>query len=93
MTTKVYRIKLKDAELYSTGGSYPRWNKTGKIWTGIGPLKNHLNIVYGKYGANTSPPLQHKDYNWEIIEYVLEQTYCKSQVFDGKTFVMSNIKK
>ena len=27
------------------GGAYPHWSKGGKTWRGLGPLKNHLNIL------------------------------------------------
>jgi large subunit ribosomal protein L5 len=58
----VYQIQHKDTLLYSTGGRRPRWSKKGKMWTSLGGLKNHLNLVdtvrYEKA---------------EVIEYMLEE--------------------
>lgn len=41
----VYRIRRKRDGLYSAGGGYPRWTAKGKVWSGRGPLTNHLNLV------------------------------------------------
>lgn len=38
---KVYKIRNKEG-LYSAGGRTPRFTKTGKTWSHIGYLKNHL---------------------------------------------------
>lgn len=66
-----YKVRDKNTGLFSTGGcSYagrpgencyqPRpngWSKKGKIWTGLGPLRTHLNQFYW------IPE------NWEVVEY------------------------
>ena len=41
-----YKILNPVTGKYSRGGSHigTLWNKSGKVWRGIGPLKNHLNI-------------------------------------------------
>jgi hypothetical protein len=41
---KTYRIKRMKDDLFSTGGCNPRFSKSGKTWTQIGHLKNHLNL-------------------------------------------------
>lgn len=41
----VYRIRNKITGEFSTGGTYPGWSKKGKLWTGKGPLSNHLGLV------------------------------------------------
>ncbi len=42
----VYKIRRPDG-LYSTGGYWePGWTKSGKAWTSIGALKNHLNLFF-----------------------------------------------
>lgn len=53
---KLYRIRNKETGLYSTGGERPRWSTVGKVWVGIGPLKNHIlnyqiahRLTYGVY--------------------------------------------
>jgi hypothetical protein len=42
---KIYKIRNKVTGEYSKGGGHPYFNKRGKIWKGIGPLKNHINLV------------------------------------------------
>jgi hypothetical protein len=42
---KVYKIRNKDGK-YAISGSRHRFNKNGKVWTGIGPLKNHLDMFH-----------------------------------------------
>ena len=42
MPSIYYKVRQKGTELYSTGGSTPKWTKKGKVWSGIGSLKNHL---------------------------------------------------
>lgn len=42
---EVYKIRRKTDGKYSTGGSWPGFNKIGKIWKRKSDLSNHLNIV------------------------------------------------
>ena len=50
MSDKYYRILNTSTGLYSKGGSYPRFSKKGKVWAGMGPLKNHIALIRnGKY--------------------------------------------
>lgn len=42
---KVYAIRRKSDGLFSSGGGHPKFKKTGKIWTRVSDLKNHLNLV------------------------------------------------
>jgi hypothetical protein len=42
---KLYRIRRRRDGLFSTGGHYPRWTKTGKSWTKIGYLRRHIAEV------------------------------------------------
>ena len=39
----VFKIMAPDGS-FSTGGACPRFTKKGKVWNGLGPLKNHLRI-------------------------------------------------
>lgn len=42
---KVYKIRDSKTGLYSTGGGFPGWKPVGKVWTGMGPVNNHLAVV------------------------------------------------
>ena len=42
---KAYRIRHRATGLYSHGGSWPRWTRTGKTWASAGALKRHLGQV------------------------------------------------
>lgn len=58
---KLYKLRDMSTGLYSTGGYYPRWTKSGKVWHTIGTLKTHLkNIV--RYSKAPVSPL------WEVVE-------------------------
>lgn len=38
-------------EKFSRGGTRPDWGNSPRIWSGLGPLKNHINqFVYRDYG-------------------------------------------
>lgn len=52
---------------YSRGGTAPDWGKRPKVWSGIGPLKNHLNqFVHQTYGQ-TDKIVVRSTYNGCII--------------------------
>lgn len=85
---KIYRIRRKRDGLFSSGGMNPRFNKKGKIWQGLGPLKNHLNLLLQQHmqalrhkrDIKSYAHENYKDYNekfiyeeCELIEYVLEE--------------------
>jgi hypothetical protein len=43
---RYFKIKKNDhEELYSRGGGRIEWSPKGKIWVGLGPLKNHMHNV------------------------------------------------
>jgi hypothetical protein len=58
----VYKIRNKQGK-YSTGGSYPRFTKAGKVWTSLGALKQHLDLV--------TTPRVYKD--CELVELLSEE--------------------
>jgi len=62
---EVYMIRRKSDGLFSNGGANPIFNKKGKAWSSIGPLKNHLQLV-------NTPPYQSP---MEIV-----QTYMDCEV-------------
>lgn len=41
---KIYKIKNPQG-LYSTGGSAPKWAKTGKTWVALNHLQAHLSLI------------------------------------------------
>ena len=43
--TIIYKIRRKSDGLFSSGGTGPRFSATGKVWTTLGALKNHLNLL------------------------------------------------
>lgn len=66
-----YKIRSKKTGLFSKGGGYAKfttsshWSANGKIWQGIGPLKNHLALYKKRDGTYDLPE------DWEIV--VIEQ--------------------
>ena len=72
---KLFKIRHKKTGLFSTGGSYVHldgvrgWNAKGKVWVGLGPVKNHL----AQYLPKNDPNRFQKNIgairdDWEIIE-------------------------
>lgn len=49
---RFFRIRRKSDGLFSVGGQSPKFTKKGKIWQGLGPLKNHLNLLLQDYMRN-----------------------------------------
>ena len=44
-TETIFKIRQRTSGLFSRGGVNPKFDTKGKVWQGIGPLKNHLNVV------------------------------------------------
>lgn len=45
-----FAIYNKDTGQWSRGGTGPDWSKNAKVWSGLGPLKNHLSqFVHPEY--------------------------------------------
>lgn len=68
----VYKIRRKSDGLFSMGGSWPRFNKNGKIWKQKGHLTSHLNIVFDNF-RNQRHHRDHYD-DCEIVAYELIET-------------------
>lgn len=71
--SKIYRIRHTKTGLFSIGGQEVSadgksfgWTKKGKVWTGLGPLRSHLNQYVMTRAARLT--------NWEVIEYELVET-------------------
>ena len=67
---KIYKIRNKETGLFSKGGSNTLniWSKTGKSWSNIGHLKNHLNL-HCKY-CWSEDPKKRSDYPYENAEII-----------------------
>jgi hypothetical protein len=39
---RFYKIGHITTGLFSNGGTHSKWTRKGKVWQGLGPLKNHL---------------------------------------------------
>lgn len=48
----VYKIKNKEKNLYSAGGSWPHWDKKGKTWSSLTYVYRHLKILNKEYDGN-----------------------------------------
>ena len=73
-----YKIRDRATGLYSMGGSHLLddhivnnpdarmrrfgWSRKGKIWKGLGPLKNHLNQYAGKIPED-----------WEVVAFEVKE--------------------
>lgn len=65
-TIKLFKIRKKGTELFSTGGSYPRWSKTGKTWAARAHVHNHMNVVGTASGPRNPCPYSTEA---ELVEY------------------------
>jgi hypothetical protein len=67
---RYFKIRHKASGLWSKGGAAAgayggdhgrNWNKNGKVWHGLGPLRLHLHLVMNEYKGNIA--------DWEVVEY------------------------
>lgn len=65
---KCYAIRDATTGLYSTGGSYPKWNAVGKRWSSIGHVKNHLHMWRENNRAKSIPR------SWVVVGFELVET-------------------
>lgn len=74
---KIYMIRMKDTELYSTGGLPFEFvpKSQGKIWQSEGALKRHLINVDKKFGFRPE--------TWEILVFdiTVPQEFIASSTF------------
>jgi hypothetical protein len=76
----VYMIRRRSDGLLSSGGNYPQFGKTGKVWKNIGHVKNHLH--------------QFIDYNGKVTGYKYndcEIVTLKSVLTTDSTLDLHNI--
>lgn len=78
----VYKIRRKSDGKFSSGGTTPRWTRTGKTWSCIGHLHGHLTLVgdQGRYVSNDEKAaeraknLQATYGDCEIVKYSVSTT-------------------
>lgn len=82
---KVYKIQHRETGLFSNGGAYPRWTKTGKAWSGIGPLKSHLNLVLSERWPAAVRKDEHPYANANIVtfRYMQEDSVDVNEFLEG----------
>jgi len=68
----VYKIRRKSDGLYSNGGNEPVFMKRGKIWTNVGHIKNHFNIIREYHTSKKY--LENLYKNCEIVTFELSPT-------------------
>ena len=61
-----FKIRNKTTGLFRKPGAYEfrAWSKSGKVWVGSGPLRNHLNLCI-ENNIDMS--------DWEIIEFEMTE--------------------
>lgn len=84
---KVYKIRNKETGLFKKGGGggpnndWARWSKTGKSWSSLGGLKNHMRLNYWETRTVVKDSLIEwylKRYpTHEILEITIEETNTK----------------
>lgn len=86
----VFKIRNKDTGLFSTGGHTPKWSKSGKTWSGTGPLLSHLNLYMSDgYGR----PRKTFPDSWEVVEYEVVQQEGGTNTVSEWHKIMSNRKR
>ena len=55
---KVFKIRKKGTNLFSSGGSSPNWTTKGKTWAAMSHVSNHLGVAPMRVYADA-----------EIVEY------------------------
>jgi hypothetical protein len=66
----IYLIRSKKTGLFSTGGRFFQWSKTGKVWTQRGSLANHFALL----GQRQLQAYAEADA--EVIQYILTEEGC-----------------
>jgi len=80
---KYYKVKRSLDGLFSTGGRGPNigFTNKGKLWRGIGTLRNHISMITGQWEkANTLINYPHPYEDCEIIELELVEINSYSAV-------------
>lgn len=90
---KIYMIKSPTGNLFSTGGTEPKFKPNGKIWAGIGAVKNHLHQgIERQYLAGHSKFYLNPSFNHYLDCYLIifdteTMTAEVDEDFVGKFFI------
>ena len=85
MEKTLYKIRRRSDGLFSIGGSWPRFNKFGKVWSNKGPLHNHIRLTTYYDSINGEPVYKDCD----IIEYELKElktTNAMDYIYEHKLY-------
>lgn len=66
---KLYMIRRRKDGLYSTGGTYPGFTNSGKIWNSMKMLNSHLTNVYSGSGWQQAVVKRNKDGRYGIFDF------------------------
>jgi hypothetical protein len=72
----IYKIRRPDG-MFSTGGAWPTFNKTGKVWVKLCNLNSHLALLKGRNRLD-------KYSDCEIVEFELNEIDKKDIELDEK---------
>jgi hypothetical protein len=71
METHLYKIQHKITQLFSRGGmgvsksgTGSGWNRSGKVWTNLGHLRNHLSQYVTTHNSD-------QILDWQVITYAV----------------------
>jgi hypothetical protein len=71
--TTYYKIRNRATGLFSRGGQTVEWNRSGKVWTTLGTLRNHLaQHMPTRYRDGTNMT------DWEVVEYEVREVGTKN---------------
>lgn len=100
LITKVYKIRNKKTGLYSTGGTSPKFTKSGKTWSQLSHLKNHLNqaiVTIWKRDGNSQHVKLQNDFDayrdCEIVTYKIVQEEEPNPPFELMEFFSAELRK
>lgn len=61
---QLYKIRHRETGLYSTGGQWPSWTRSGKTWTTLGTLRSHLAQHLGDKRHRRATDMS----QWQVVE-------------------------
>lgn len=69
--TKIYKLRRKADGKFSTGGSEPKFGKTGKNWSRRADLENHIEFYFSPWACNL---YNHSSEDFEIVEFEIKES-------------------
>lgn len=80
MAIKLYKIRKKGTNLFSSGGAVPRWTTRGKAWTSLAPIQSHLNRL-ARYQFSAAYYANTEVVEFEVTEKATQETAAVLQQF------------